>query len=372
MNSQYQQQLSDLFAAAPKATPGSADGDFVIYGAGGFGRMAGKLIEQAGGNILYFLDRECKDNFPWPVRTLAEIGKPDPAVRLVIGIFNAFVDLGPLLAALGQAGFERIVTSVELFSLLQECAPASQYWLATPATYRQHREEIIECVDGFADEASKRLFVALWRYRLLGNLADLPTPTPVELQYFPQDVPAWELPLRMIDCGAYTGDTLQFIRRHKIPTQAIVAFEPDPGNYKKLVACFGTWPEVEQHTLIPCGVYSSTVQMKFSASGGAGSAITEDGDVTIQCISIDECLPAFKPNLIKMDIEGAEIEALLGAEKTIRANRPGLAISAYHTPHHIWQIPKLLKAWDLGYSFYLRTHLHQEFDTVLYAVPDHD
>jgi hypothetical protein len=83
---------------------------------------------------------------------------------------------------------------------------------------------------------------------------------------------------------------------------------------------------------------------------------------------LDDALTGFKPNLIKMDVEGAEYAALLGARRTIEQNRPGLAICLYHSPAHLWQIPALIQSWDLGYRFFLRAHYYNGFDLVMYAV----
>jgi FkbM family methyltransferase len=361
-------QLSTLLDAATRIAEPVSQGRFIVYGAGGFGRLVGSLIEQAGGEVLFFIDAKSKENFPWPVFQLDEI----PAVRdarLIIGIFNAYVDISPVIAFLRKSGFAHILTPVEFFQLVKDYAPPPQYWLAQPDIYLQHRREITECVEYFSDDLSKERYVDIWRYRLRGNAEDLPPHSSTEFQYFPSDVPSWKLPLRFIDCGAYIGDTLHFIRSRNIPIEAIAAFEPDPANYKKLVESVAGQFTSEQIFISPCGVFNACTQLKFSALGEGASAISENGNVTIQCISIDDCLPSFHPTLIKMDIEGAEIEALIGAKKTITRDRPGLAISLYHTPHHIWQIPKLLREWDLGYDFHLRIHHNQGFDTILYALP---
>ncbi len=98
--------------------------------------------------------------------------------------------------------------------------------------------------------------------------------------------------------------------------------------------------------------------------------ISADGVITIQCVSLDEVISNFKSTLIKMDIEGAEIDALPGEQKTIQKYVPGLAISVYHLPSHIWEIPLLVKQMMPGaYKYYLRAHGFNDYNIVLYAVP---
>jgi hypothetical protein len=70
-----------------------------------------------------------------------------------------------------------------------------------------------------------------------------------------------------------------------------------------------------------------------------------------------------------MDIEGAEALALIGAKKIIKKCRPILAISYYHKPDDIWEIPLLLEKQCENYKFYLRQHLYNSFESVLYAIP---
>ncbi len=68
-----------------------------------------------------------------------------------------------------------------------------------------------------------------------------------------------------------------------------------------------------------------------------------------------------------MDVEGAELEALKGAETLIKQNKPDLAICVYHTPNHIWDIPFYLEGLGLGYKFCLRNYTSFISETVLYA-----
>jgi hypothetical protein len=74
--------------------------------------------------------------------------------------------------------------------------------------------------------------------------------------------------------------------------------------------------------------------------------------------------------LIKMDVEGAEPDALLGAERTLRCHRPGLAISLYHQPDHLWEVPLWLASLNLGYKMYIRGHRHCGHEMILYCRVD--
>ena len=71
---------------------------------------------------------------------------------------------------------------------------------------------------------------------------------------------------------------------------------------------------------------------------------------------------------IKMDIEGSEYQAILGAEKMITSHKPKLAISVYHKPEDIWQLPLLIYRFNHEYKFYLRHYSFGNNETVLYAL----
>jgi len=92
----------------------------------------------------------------------------------------------------------------------------------------------------------------------------------------------------------------------------------------------------------------------------------------IETISLDEYLKDEKEKVtfIKMDIEGAELNALKGAERIIREQKPKLAICIYHKPEDVWEIPSLLLNFVSDYKFYIRHNTYSFlYDTTLYALP---
>ena len=88
-------------------------------------------------------------------------------------------------------------------------------------------------------------------------------------------------------------------------------------------------------------------------------------------MALDEVLGENKPTYIKMDIEGSELDALMGAQNIIRKNLPVLAICSYHRQDHLWKIPALIHSYADEYRFFLQPHLLEVWDLVCYAIPVH-
>ena len=104
----------------------------------------------------------------------------------------------------------------------------------------------------------------------------------------------------------------------------------------------------------------------MGASGG--SKIDENGLDEICTESIDNILQNEKATFIKMDVEGAELESLKGAEKTIKKYKPKLAIAIYHKEDDILSIPQFILECRDDYKFYIRHYTSCNFETVLYAL----
>ena len=107
--------------------------------------------------------------------------------------------------------------------------------------------------------------------------------------------------------------------------------------------------------------------LHFESRTVGGSLITETGKETIETTSLDNVLNGKKVTFIKMDIEGAEYKALIGAEETIKKWRPRLAICVYHKPEDILEIPTLLLEMHNDYKFALRQYNSSGLGAILYG-----
>lgn len=169
----------------------------------------------------------------------------------------------------------------------------------------------------------------------------------------------------IIDGGGFTGDTFkEFINIAKTFERYYLC-EPDPDN---ICVAENNLFAYETISYVPMGLWSKKDILKFSAAESGASSINSRGNISIKVISIDELTEGKPVSLIKMDIEGAEIEALKGAAETIRQHKPKLAICVYHKLNDIFEIPLFIKELNPEYKIYLRHYSVGMVDTICYAI----
>ena len=347
-----------------------------IYGAGNVGKEVFAVLRNHGVPVRCFIDQKAQagdDRQGVPVLRLDDerIGQAERrSLPVIIAIFNTDVDIPPIIENLNARGYVNVISFLDLHHHFAH-ELGDRYWLTSRSFYDSHEKAIAEVFSLWEDEASRRLYSSILEFRRTGNFAVLPEPDK-RTQYFPPDLPKWKAPVRLIDCGAFDGDTISALLAGGGGVEAVVAFEPDPRNFSRLadVARRNSRLVADGIYLWPCGVHSHSGQLRFAANKDAASHVAADGSEVIQCVSLDDAVHGFGPTLIKMDIEGAEYAALQGARQIILENRPGLAVCVYHCPEDIWQIPLLVRDWQCGYKFHLRLHGFSGFDLVMYAVQD--
>jgi len=173
-----------------------------------------------------------------------------------------------------------------------------------------------------------------------------------------------------IDCGAYDGRTIKdFVEFCGDKYNKIYSFEPIPRLYEKTMQNIKK-AGIQRVELIQKGVWSRKAVLNF-ADIGMGSLIHARGAIPVEVVAIDEVVPKDEEvTFIKMDVEGAEFEALKGAENTIRRCKPKLAICIYHEPSDVIEIPALIMSFFSGYKLYIRQHNARMLtEIVLYALP---
>lgn len=232
-------------------------------------------------------------------------------------------------------------------------------------SYIQENEKwLTELYNSLEDELSKETMAAYLNCRISGNLLycqGLMSPG----LYFNTDILTYASNEVFVDCGAYTGDTIiKFKDFTNGYYEKIVAFEPNEKNFTQLSEITKGICSIE---LIKKGVWDRTEVLRFDAERGSMSGVSDDGKISIEVDRLDNYLQDQKITFIKMNIEGSELKALIGAEKTIKSNDPKLAISVYHKPEDLVEIPKLIQAYNAKYKFALRTHSMGSGLTVLYA-----
>ena len=114
------------------------------------------------------------------------------------------------------------------------------------------------------------------------------------------------------------------------------------------------------------------------AGGGAGRRdLYEDVNryKEVPVTTLDSELGGSRVSVVKMDIEGSELDALKGACGIIRSQHPKLAVCVYHKQEDLFAIIQYIHSFDTeqhSYKYYLRHHSDQITETVLYAVPKED
>lgn len=223
-----------------------------------------------------------------------------------------------------------------------------------------------------ADKKSKSVWKEAVRYRTSGHPIGRENYSE-EDQYFVRDIIHLQDGEVFVDGGSYTGDTIQqFLdtaRREKIRFKRIIGFEPDRENYGLVNKFYG---KKENIFLIPKGL-SDTEKILCFYGAGANFGICENvknagGGVKIPVINIDAVPECRDATFIKMDIEGAEMNALRGARMTIQKNHPKLAICIYHSDEDMLRIVEYIHELVPEYQLYVRHHSRSNVETVVYAV----
>jgi FkbM family methyltransferase len=176
----------------------------------------------------------------------------------------------------------------------------------------------------------------------------------------------------VIDAGGCWGDTALYFAG---TGARVFCFECMPSNIKILDENLSMNTELAARiNVVRKALWDRSDQiLKFADTGAGSRPVSRGGTVEVASCTLDDFVSANgieRVNLIKMDIEGSEPQALLGAEQTIRRDRPQLAISLYHSMEHFASIPTWVADLGVGYRFYLDHFTIHTEETVLFARAD--
>jgi FkbM family methyltransferase len=239
-------------------------------------------------------------------------------------------------------------------------------------------EQAADVRRGFAlmsGESNRAAFVVQLRSRLFLDFDRVLGPQTQEMrdtEYFPSDLYRYLPDEVLVDCGAFDGDTVRrFLHTRGDAIRRVHACEPDPANRARLEQWRAALPPAtrEKIRVEQVAVGATKGKARFAATGTAGSGVDSAGTFEVDIATIDDLTAAAPPTLIKMDVEGAELDALDGARTSISAHAPVLAVCVYHTSDHLWRVPLRIASMSDRYQFHLRAHAEHCWDVTCYAIP---
>ena len=232
--------------------------------------------------------------------------------------------------------------------------------------YEENKDKIAWLEENLADRKSVEVYKTYLSQKMTGIYAK---PYDTTEQYFDFSIYDLKDAEVFIDGGAFQGETAEcFIRQMEMAGKQykkIYAVEADRENADTARKRLKGQADIE---VIEAGIWDHSGKIHFMEGGGDNSLICDEGNVEINTIKIDDIAKEENVTFIKLDIEGAEMKALQGAENVIRRCRPKLAVCVYHRPEDLFTIPQYIKELNLDYKLYLRKYQPYGIETVLYAV----
>lgn len=347
----------------------------VVYPAARMGREAASRLRSIGVNVVAFgdLNPTLHDGEIDGLRVLspAEVSASHHADAILVS--STMYD-SAIREDLEARGCDCVVPVGYLNLRLPDIFDAREYngaWSA--AANPANRADIEAAHSLLSDQESRRVFEGKLSYYLSLDKAcldDIKATTPI---YFDRTVYELGDEEIVVDGGAFVGDTLSaFLDHSSARFHSYVAFEPDPASFERLALVAAYDPS--RISAVQAGLAARTTSARLLSTQGADSRLLrgdEVGGEDVPVVGLDEYFegrPA--PTLIKMDIEGAEADALRGAAGLLATTSPKMAISAYHFPTDLWRIPLLLAELMPGSPLYLRHYTREVDDTVCYAIPN--
>ncbi len=235
-----------------------------------------------------------------------------------------------------------------------------------------HLEDFIWLYNNLADYRSKKVLHGILRFWLTFDYEYKDSLKENNYDdYYDFDILTCSPEECLVDLGAYNGDS-------------VLSFIHNFGAYKRIYCYEMTSASMEEmqknlqdfdniiYRQVAVGNMNGSVYMKGFTKDISSNTVASKGNMEIPMVKLDDDIR--EPiTFIKMDIEGSEVEAMKGAERHIREDKPKFAVCSYHNNRHIYEIPKLMREYNPQYKLYMRYNglldniLLSEY--VTYAIP---
>jgi len=339
-------------------------GSAYIWPAGEIGREFYNRINESGYTNIKLVDLNAHFNLDYVIHP-NEISNCNDSVVVIASLKQS----NSIYFTAKEMGFKYIVMYYDIVDIIiQELQVfPDDFHIQLFIDRKQHllknKKSYIDMYNSLCDDLSKTRFIEDMMFRLTNDII-YTFPKDDDQQYFNSLIKEISNDTVIVDGGGYTGDTLEkFLIYSNNKYKNYYLFEPD----NNLLEQAKTVSNDERIHYICKGLSKDKGETRYISTGGLGGAINERGDTSIYLTSIDKEISG-KVTLIKMDIEGAELDALKGAKGTIKKYKPELAICIYHKANDYIDIFEFIRNINNEYKFFIRHHSNYYGESVLYAI----
>ncbi len=288
------------------------------------------------------------------VETLAQIEEKYPEFSVAVAFGTSLPDV-----------MGRIKSIAMRHSLVFPDVPVVGDEIFSKAEFLRRFEQAEEVYSLLADEKSRQVFRQVVAFKITGDISCLNG-------IFTAPDEAFDEILRLgqeeiyVDLGAYTGDTvLDFVNRVGGAYRRIYAVEPNKKNFRK---CLKNTLNFENISLYNSPAWSHDRLLKFTDGAGRQQQISQNGRL-VWARSVDSILDGRECTFIKYDVEGADLEAILGSRHTIEAYSPKICTALYHRAFDLLDLPVALKKINGDYRFFMRQYpYYPAWETNLFCI----
>ncbi len=231
--------------------------------------------------------------------------------------------------------------------------------------FRVNRDKYKATYHLLADEKSKTIFEKIINFKLTFDIKFMRGFTNDHSgQYFDKTILPDMPNITFVDGGGYIGDTAKQVIVNFPDFKKIYLLEPNSKNIKIAQKRLG---DIENIEFLNIGLSNTKATLNFDENRSF-STLYGAGTTSVCVDKLDNIITQ-KVDFIKLDIEGAEQDAIDGAAQTIARYTPVIACCIYHKADDWHKIPQKVLSINQHYKIYLRHYMEGIFETVIYFIP---
>jgi FkbM family methyltransferase len=285
------------------------------------------------------------------------------AVPIDAFIVNCSTSISPVNVEqhLKKAGFKNIVPYCSLVLVSNNGLSMPEFVKSFKKEIELYPESWQKIYDSLADDTSQKSFLDIIRYRYTADpqyMSDYSVR--IDQQYF-EEFMNYKQEV-FVDAGGFDGDTSKEFCERYGDYKKIIFFEPATKNMALARQRLLGFDRIDFHNI---GLSDAKGELRFNPENGSASSISDSGSETIRVDTLDNIVTE-SVSVIKMDLEGWELNALRGSEGHIRRELPKLAIAVYHDSSDFRLIFEYILSIHPKYKVYLRHYTQGWSETVMF------